>query len=116
MYTKKIFYYRYFYSILYKPINFVDKIIKNDKIKNISKTIKNLRGIMQNEKKRFHTHIPCTAEEAAAIKEYCKENGLIIGQVVRRLILKEIQEKSTILSPDFIPPEIDECLIKQRRK
>lgn len=116
MYTKKIFYYRYFYSNLYKTINFVDKIIKIDKIKNINKTIKNLRGIMQNEKKRFHTHIPCTAEEAAAIKEYCKENGLIMGQVVRRLILKEIQEKSTILSPDFIPPEIDECLIVKRRK
>ena len=79
---------------------------------------------MQNEKKRFHTHIPCTAEEAAAIKEYCKENGLIMGQVVRRLILKEIQEKSKetmikkygVDSPDFIPPEIDECLIERRRK
>lgn len=111
-----MFYCRCFYFNLYKTINFVDKITKNDKIKRINKTIKNLRGIMQNGKKRFHTHIPCTAEEAAAIKEYCTENGLIIGQVVRRLLLKEIQEKSTILSPDFIPPEIDECLIKQRRK
>ena len=79
MYTKNYFFYRSFYYNLYKTINFVDKIIKIDKIKNINKTIKNLRGIMQNEKKRFHTHIPCTAEEAAAIKEYCKENGLIMN-------------------------------------
>lgn len=71
---------------------------------------------MQNDIKRFHTHIPCTEVEAAAIKEYCKENGLILGQIVRRLILKEIQEKSTILSPDFIPPKINESLIEQRRK
>ena len=71
---------------------------------------------MQNEKKRFHTHIPCTPEEAEAIKKYCSENGIIIGQLVRILILKEIQEKSTILSPDFIPPKTSECLIEKRRK
>ena len=71
---------------------------------------------MQNEKKRFHTHIPCTTEEAEAIKKYCKENGIILGQIVRRLVLKEIQEKSTILSPDFIPPKMEECLIEKRRK
>lgn len=71
---------------------------------------------MQNEKKRFHTHIPCTPEEAEAIKNYCSENGLILGQIVRRLILKEVQEKSTILSPDYVPPKVNECLIDKKRK
>ena len=71
---------------------------------------------MKTDKKMFHLHIPCTTEEAEAIKKYCKENGIILGQTVRRLVLKEIQEKSTILSPDFIPPKIEECLIEKRRK
>lgn len=66
--------------------------------------------------KIFHTHIPCTNEEAEVIKRYCSENGIILGQLVRRIILKEIQEKSTILSPEFIPPKIEECLIEKRRK
>lgn len=71
---------------------------------------------MQNTNRRYHTHIPCTEEEAVAIKEYCKENGLILGQLIRKLILKEIQEKSTILSPDFIPPATGDCLVEKRRK
>lgn len=66
--------------------------------------------------KRFHTHIPCTTEEAEAIKKYCSENGIILGQLVRRVILKEIQEKSTILSADFIPPKTKDCMIDNRRK
>ena len=71
---------------------------------------------MQNGSKRFHTHIPCTPEEAEAIKKYCSENGLILGQLIRRLIMNEIQDKSTILDPDYISPKINDCFIKQRRK
>lgn len=71
---------------------------------------------MNNEKKRFHIGIPCTPEEAKAIKNYCYENGLILGQLIRRLILKEIQEKSTILSPDFIVPSVKESLIIKGRR
>lgn len=66
--------------------------------------------------KRISVQIPGTEIEAEAIKKYCTENGLILGQVIRRLILKEIQEKSVILSADYIPPNTSECLIEKRRK
>lgn len=71
---------------------------------------------MQNNNKRYNTGISCTAEEAAAIRKYCDENGIILGQLTKRLLLKEIQEKSTLLSADYIPPTVAECLIEKRRK
>lgn len=63
-----------------------------------------------------HIHIPLTDNEFQTIEKYCNENAIIFGQLVRRLVLKEIQSKSTLLSPDFIPPKVTECLIEKARK
>lgn len=69
------------------------------------------------ENKRIkHIHLSLTDEELKQIEDYCTDNAIIFGQLVRRLLLKEIQEKSTILSPNFIPPKIEDCLIRKKRK
>lgn len=69
------------------------------------------------ENKRIkHIHLSLTDEELKQIEDYCTDNAIIFGQLVRRLLLKEIQDKSTILSPEFIPPKIEDCLIRNRRK
>lgn len=69
------------------------------------------------ENKRIkHIHLSLTDEELKQIEDYCTDNAIIFGQLVRRLLLKEIQEKSTILSPEFIQPKIEDCLIKKIRK
>ena len=70
---------------------------------------------MENKKVK-HIHLSLTDKELKQIEDYCTDNAIILGQLVRRLILKEIQEKSTILSPDFIAPKIEDCLIRKRRK
>ena len=67
-------------------------------------------------KKIKHIHLSLTDEELKQIEDYCTDNAIIFGQLVRRLLLKEIQEKSTILSPNFIPPKIEDCLIRKKRK
>ena len=69
------------------------------------------------ENKRIkHIHLSLTDEELKQIEDYCTDNAIIFGQLVRRLLLKEIQDKSTILSPEFIPPKIEDCLIRKKRK
>lgn len=69
------------------------------------------------ENKRIkHIHIPLTDNEFQMIERYCNENAIIFGQLVRRLVLKEIESKSTLLSPDFVPPKVTECLIEKARK
>lgn len=71
---------------------------------------------MKSDKQILHCHLPFTEEEAKAFKSYCSESGIIAGQLLRRLVIKEIQEKSTVLSADFIPPKVEECLLTYRRK
>lgn len=68
------------------------------------------------KRKTKHIHLPLTDTEFSAIEKYCDENGIIFGQLVRRLVVKEIQSKSTLLSPDFVPPKVTECLIEKARK
>lgn len=63
-----------------------------------------------NTNKNLHIHLSLTEEEAAAFKDYCKQNGLIAGQLVRRLLMQEIKDKSTILAPEYIPPKVLESL------
>lgn len=70
---------------------------------------------MKNKRVK-HIHLSLTDEELKQIEDYCTDNAIIFGQLVRRLLLKEIQEKSTILSPNFIPPKIEDCLIRKKRK
>lgn len=70
---------------------------------------------MENRRVK-HIHLSLTDEELKQIEDYCTDNAIIFGQLVRRLLLKEIQDKSTILSPEFIPPKIEDCLIRNRRK
>lgn len=70
---------------------------------------------MKNKRVK-HIHLSLTDEELKQIEDYCTDNAIIFGQLVRRLLLKEIQDKSTILSPEFIPPKIEDCLIRNRRK
>lgn len=70
---------------------------------------------MENKRVK-HIHLSLTDEELKQIEDYCTDNAIIFGQLVRRLLLKEIQEKSTILSPNFKPPKIEDCLIRKRRK
>lgn len=68
-----------------------------------------------NTNVNMHIHLTLTEEENSAFKTYCKENGLIISQLIRRLIIKEIKEKSTILSSNYIPPRVLECLKANKR-
>lgn len=68
-----------------------------------------------NTNRTVHVHLSLTEEEADAFKNYCNENGLIAAQLVRRLIIKEVKEKSTILSPEYIPPKLLESLKANRR-
>ena len=71
---------------------------------------------MENKTNKIkHIHVSLTDTEFSAIEKYCNENAIIFGQLVRRLILQEIQQKSTISHPDFIPPVTD-CLIERARK
>lgn len=70
---------------------------------------------MENKKVK-HIHLSLTAKELKQIEDYCTDNAIILGQLIRRLLLIEIQEKSTILSSEFIPPKIEDCLVKYRRK
>ena len=70
---------------------------------------------MENKRVK-HIHLSLTDEELKQIEDYCTDNAIIFGQLIRRLLLKEIQEKSTILSPEFIPPKIEDCLIRKKRK
>ena len=70
---------------------------------------------MENKKVK-HIHLSLTAKESKQIEDYCTDNAIILGQLIRRLLLIEIQEKSTILSSEFIPPKIEDCLVKYRRK
>ena len=70
---------------------------------------------MENKKVK-HIHLSLTDEELKQIEDYCTDNAIIFGQLVRRLLLKEIQDKSTILSPEFIPPKIEDCLIRKKRR
>ena len=70
---------------------------------------------MENKKVK-HIHLSLTDEELKQIEDYCTDNAIILGQLIRRLLLIEIQEKSTILSSEFIPPKIEDCLVKYRRK
>ena len=70
---------------------------------------------MENKRVK-HIHLSLTDEELKQIEDYCTDNAIIFGQLVRRLLLKEIQDKSTILSPEFIPPKIEDCLIRKKRR
>lgn len=65
-------------------------------------------------KKIKHIHLSLTDTEVYAIEKYCNENAIIFGQLVRRLVLQEIQQKSTISHSDFIPP-ITDCLKRGRK-
>lgn len=71
--------------------------------------------IIMNTNRNLHLHLSLTEEEAEAFKNYCKENGIIAAQLVRRLILTELKEKSTVLSPDYIPPKVLESLKANKR-
>lgn len=71
--------------------------------------------ITMNTNRTLHVHLSLTEEEAEAFKNYCKENGIIAAQLVRRLILTELKEKSTVLSPDYIPPKVLESLKANKR-
>ena len=68
-----------------------------------------------NTNRTLHVHLSLTEEEAEAFKNYCKENGIIAAQLVRRLILTELKDKSTVLSPDYIPPKVLESLKANKR-
>lgn len=72
--------------------------------------------ITQNDKCIIHAHIPFSNEEAQAFKNYCNENGIIMAQLIRRLIINELKTKSTILAVDYTAPKINESLNKSRRK
>lgn len=73
------------------------------------------KDLIMNTNVNIHIHLSLTEEENSAFKTYCKENGIIIAQLIRRLIIKEIKEKSTLLSPDYIPPKVLECLKANKR-
>lgn len=68
-----------------------------------------------NTNKILHIHLSLAEEEVTALKKYCKENGIIVSQLTRRLLMQEIKEKSTLLSPDYIPPKILESLVANKR-
>lgn len=69
---------------------------------------------MQNNR-ILHVHLSLTKEEAEAFKAYCTGNGIIAAQLVRRLILQEVKEKSTLLSEEYTPPKITESLKSSKR-
>lgn len=68
-----------------------------------------------NNNRNLHLHLSLTEEEAEAFKAYCKDNGIIAAQLVRRLLMKEISDKSTLLSADYVPPKVLECLKANKR-
>lgn len=64
---------------------------------------------MQNDKKIMHAHIPFSETEIKLFRNYCSENGIIMGQLIRRLILKEINDKSL---SNLNLPKTSECFKK----
>lgn len=78
---------------------------------NLYKSVNNKN--MKNTKSIFHLHVPCTEDEAEVIKKYCRENGIILGQLTRILLLREIKTKSVLLQDYEVPPN-EECKKKDR--
>lgn len=60
-------------------------------------------------------NIDLCLNEAEALDMYLEKNALKLKALTKILLLREIESKGVINSAGYVPPKVEECLIKSKR-